>query len=311
MHAEGFLRRESPTCERQFKWWPTFPPEEDAEEVQEPPDVYYCPYCHEPADPEAWWTKEQLEYAQELAAAEVFEPELCCFKNDMERSNRRSRRLIRFDVSLPPLSKPEPLTELDDMVRVDVPCHPEEPTKVDEGWDGEVACLVCGIRYPVDLVRMLPEEDVVARHADELGVAPESATREAYRGSHLQDVIVGAIHELENEGLLTVPMKVTGPWELRPTSDDRRRVAGWREEWQRRQSRKDLEVQHAILSELQRQWRADPEMHKLRSQIDVERFCEENDIERGVYLANAHRLMDQGKVGKQRLDVAGPDSGII
>ena len=44
------------------------------------------------------------------------------------------------------------------MVRVDVPCHPEEPTKVDEGWDGEVACLVCGIRYPVDLVRALPEE---------------------------------------------------------------------------------------------------------------------------------------------------------
>jgi hypothetical protein len=45
------------------------------------------------------------------------------------------------------------------MVRVDMPCHPEEPLKVDEDWEQEVACLVCGIRYPVDLVRALPDED--------------------------------------------------------------------------------------------------------------------------------------------------------
>lgn len=159
LDADGFLRRECPTCERQFKWWPTPPPEEFSEEVQEPPDVYYCPCCHEPADPGAWWTKEQLEYAKELAAAEVLGPELRRFKNDMERGNRRSRRSLRFDVSLPPLSRPEPLTEPDDMVRIDVPCHPEEPTKVDEVWNGEVSCLVCGIRYPVDLVRALPEEE--------------------------------------------------------------------------------------------------------------------------------------------------------
>lgn len=157
----------------------------------------------------------------------------------------------------------------------------------------------------------VPEEDVVARLADELGVAPESATRETYRGSPLQDVIVGTIRELEDEGLLTVPMKMTGPWKLRPTRDGRRRVAGWREEWERRRARQDREAQRAILKELERQWRADPEMHELRSQIDVERFCEENDIERGLYLANAHRLMDQGKVGKQRLDGAGPDSGLL
>ena len=159
LDADGFLRRECPNCERQFKWWTTPPSEEDAEEAQEAPDVYYCPYCHKPADPDAWWTKEQLEYAQELAAAEVLGPELRRFKNDVERDARRSRGLIRFDVSLPPLSRPEPLAEPDDMVRVGVPCHPEEPTKVDEGWDGEVACLVCGIRYPADLVRVLPEEE--------------------------------------------------------------------------------------------------------------------------------------------------------
>ena len=157
LDTDGFLRRECPTCERQFKWWPTSPSEEAAEVAQETPEVYYCPYCHEPAGPEAWWTKKQLEYVQELAAAEVLGPELRRFKNDMEGGNRRSRELIRFDVSLPPLSRPEPLAEPDDMVRIDVPCHPEEPLKVDEGWDQEVACLVCGVRYPVDLVRALPD----------------------------------------------------------------------------------------------------------------------------------------------------------
>jgi hypothetical protein len=159
LDADGFLRRECPTCERQFKWWPTPPPEESSEEAQEAPEAYYCPYCHEPANPGAWWTKEQLEYVQRLAVAEVLRPEVRRFKNDMERINRRSQGQIRFDVSSPPLSRPESLTEPDDMVRVDLPCHPEEPTKVDGGWDGEVACLICGIRYPVDLVRALPEEE--------------------------------------------------------------------------------------------------------------------------------------------------------
>lgn len=159
LDADGFLRRECPNCERQFKWWSTPPSEDDAGETQEAPEAYYCPYCHEPASPDGWWTKEQLEYVHKLAAAEVMGPELRRFKDDMERGNRRSRGLIRFDVSPPPLSRPEPLTEPDDMVRIDVPCHPEEPTKVEEGWDGEVACLVCGVRYPIELVRALPGEE--------------------------------------------------------------------------------------------------------------------------------------------------------
>lgn len=164
---------------------------------------------------------------------------------------------------------------------------------------------------PMGHLEGVSEETVAARLAGELGIDPESATREAYRGSRVQDVILGTIRELEDEGMLAVPMKVAGPWKLRPTRDGRRRVAGWQEEWERRRARQDREVQRAILKELERQWRSGPEMHKLRSRIDVDRFCEENDVERGVYLANAHRLMDQGKIGKQRLDAAGPDTGII
>lgn len=44
------------------------------------------------------------------------------------------------------------------MVRVEFPCHLEEPIKVDKTWKEDIACLLCGIRYPVDLVRALPEE---------------------------------------------------------------------------------------------------------------------------------------------------------
>ncbi len=44
------------------------------------------------------------------------------------------------------------------MMRVDFPCHPEEPLKVSEDWDGDVACLLCGIQYPVELIRPLPED---------------------------------------------------------------------------------------------------------------------------------------------------------
>lgn len=161
LDEDGFLRRECPNCERQFKWWPTPTSEEisdEAEETQEAPEAYFCPYCHEPAPLDAWWTKEQLEYAQQLAVAEALGPQLRLMKNDLERGNRRSKG-ISFEMSDSALSRPEPLVEADDMVRVDMPCHPEEPLKVGEDWEQEVACLVCGIRYLVDLVRALPDED--------------------------------------------------------------------------------------------------------------------------------------------------------
>ena len=157
LDRDGFLRRECPNCEWQFKWWPTPPSEDASEETQEAPETYFCPYCHAPADPDAWWTKEQREYAQQLAVAEVLGPQLRRMKDNLESGNRRSG-MIRIDMSVPSFSRPEPLTEPDDMVRVDVPCHPEEPIKVDEEWDREVACLACGIRYPIELVRPFPED---------------------------------------------------------------------------------------------------------------------------------------------------------
>ena len=171
LDSDGFLRRECPSCERQFKWRPTQSEETDLSEVGDgdsdtlnesqganaAPEFYYCPYCYDPGALNAWWTQEQLAYGRELAAAEVLGPELRDLADSMMRLNRSGGLVgVHVDVNMPILSRPEPLTEPDDMVRVDFPCHLDEPLKIDEAWDEEVACLLCGIRYPVDVVRELP-----------------------------------------------------------------------------------------------------------------------------------------------------------
>ncbi|MDA8216340.1 MAG: hypothetical protein M0Z94_01840 [Dehalococcoidales bacterium] len=157
LDSDGFLRRECPKCERQFKW--LHREAEPSSEIEAPaPEAYFCPYCHEPAPPDAWWTKEQLDYARALAMAEVVGPQLRRFQRSLQSLNRPGG-FLRVDVTPSATPRPEALTEPDDMVRVDLPCHLEEPLKIDEAWTAEVACLVCGIRYPAELVRALPEAD--------------------------------------------------------------------------------------------------------------------------------------------------------
>lgn len=154
LDTDGFLRRECPNCERQFKWLPS--ESTDNAGMGEQVDAYFCPYCYDAGGPEEWWTKEQLEYVQQLAAAEVIAPQLRRFSRDLERSNR-SGSMVKFTTTSSKIPAPQALTEPDDMVRLDLPCHLEEPIKVVEDWDEEVACLICGIHYPVDIVRALPE----------------------------------------------------------------------------------------------------------------------------------------------------------
>ena len=58
------------------------------------------------------------------------------------------------------LMEPEPLVEFNDMVRLEFPCHLEEPIKVHEQWNQEVACVMCGTCYPIDVVRTLSREEI-------------------------------------------------------------------------------------------------------------------------------------------------------
>jgi hypothetical protein len=152
LDGDGFLRRECPTCEREFKWLPSAPGEavEDANSGTDTPS-YTCPYCGIQAPAGSWATKAQVELAQSIVMREVVGPQLEEFGRELERMNRETGGLITFSAQVEhdqPITDPT-LTESDDMRRVDFTCHPGEPIKVLEDWQGDVFCLVCGTAMTV------------------------------------------------------------------------------------------------------------------------------------------------------------------
>jgi len=154
LDSDGFLRRECPSCKREFKWLPT----QGAADAEPAAETYYCPYCYEAAAPNSWYTKAQVEVAGQVVQKEALEPRVRSFLSGL-KSLERPGGSFRVEVNPPSYPQPTALTEPDDMDRVDFPCHPQEPLKVDPTWNEEVGCLVCGFRYPVDLVRALPNDE--------------------------------------------------------------------------------------------------------------------------------------------------------
>lgn len=58
---------------------------------------------------------------------------------------RQSSQFVEIKAGATPTRRNRPpLTEPDDMRRVDFECHPAEPVKVFENWSEPVHCLVCG-----------------------------------------------------------------------------------------------------------------------------------------------------------------------
>jgi DNA-directed RNA polymerase subunit RPC12/RpoP len=145
LDADGFLRRECPTCEREFKWLPS--PSGDGENAADAESLpYTCPYCGIRAPAESWATKAQVALAQSIVMREIVGPQLEELGRQLERTSRQTGGLISFSAHVQrdePTADPT-LTESDDMRRVDFPCHPAEPIKVLEDWAGDVLCLVCG-----------------------------------------------------------------------------------------------------------------------------------------------------------------------
>jgi hypothetical protein len=140
--SDGFLRRECPTCERQFKWLHT--PEEEGSSALVSDGGYFCPYCGVQAETNTWLTQAQVELAQNMVATRVVGPMLKKFGDDLKGIGRGSRRMIRADVTYNRPDELDPLTEVDDMTRIDFDCHPTEPLKIVDGWDKPVRCLICG-----------------------------------------------------------------------------------------------------------------------------------------------------------------------
>jgi hypothetical protein len=140
LDSDGFLRRECPTCEREFKWLPS---NEDEVESQSVPDGdYFCPYCGVQAPSGSWFTQAQIELAENMVATEVVGPMLQDFTRGIESIGDRSGGLMTVSASHDEPDKLDPFTEVDDMKRVDFKCHPSEPVKT--LWDKPIRCLICG-----------------------------------------------------------------------------------------------------------------------------------------------------------------------
>lgn len=136
LDSDGFLRRQCPTCEREFKWKPA---DEDVEETQPQDGGYFCPYCVVQAPPGSWWTEAEIEDAKARAFDQVVKPQLDQLAGAADGSG-----FLEVEVSMPEPTTPSTPDEQDDMKRVDFPCHPEEPIKVLDDWDRAVHCLICG-----------------------------------------------------------------------------------------------------------------------------------------------------------------------
>jgi hypothetical protein len=144
LDEDGFLRRECPTCERQFKWF--HGQAEDRPDEFVDPENYFCPYCGVPSGADTWWTAQQLEYVQAEAAG----PLLRELTDELQRSLGPSSRHGFFSLSVEPGEAPEPpmpLLELNDLMIVAPPCHPFEPLKVLDDWAESLHCLMCGERF--------------------------------------------------------------------------------------------------------------------------------------------------------------------
>lgn len=142
LDRDGFLRRECPHCEQEFKWHDGRT--DDAPKDYVYPDVHWCPLCGQSAALDQWWTPTQAEYVRDAATG----PLLNQFTDQLKDAVRGSK-FIKFESSNERIEVPDPLAEPDDMVIIAPPCHPWEPVKVPDDSTAPYYCLLCGEAYAV------------------------------------------------------------------------------------------------------------------------------------------------------------------
>src|SRR5512139_1630414 len=143
LDEDGFLRRECPSCEREFKWF--YGQTDDRPDDFLEPVNYFCPYCGEPSGLDSWWTPAQLEYVRGAAMGPILEEAFGEIKRTL---GSIKSDFIKFEAkSMSQPEPPMPLVEPNDMKMVAPPCHPFEPLKIQEDWTEPLSCLMCGEQF--------------------------------------------------------------------------------------------------------------------------------------------------------------------
>lgn len=140
LDGDGFVLRECPACEREFRWHVSADEDEGS---PVPPGGYFCPYCGKQASPDSWFTKTQANFLSATAIHEVVGPQLDEILGGLAKDSGSLRIEVTGSVGG---EKPAPLDEDFDAEtrRVEFSCHPSEPIKVALGWEDSVHCLICG-----------------------------------------------------------------------------------------------------------------------------------------------------------------------
>ena len=140
--SDGFLSRQCPSCRRVFKRPISRMQDSDASPAA------YCPYCG--ATPEGRWdTDAQAAYFQAHAARLGAEYVATQFREMLEGLSSSFLQVSHEQADLPPDPGAPPPESLEGFRLVRVPCHPDDPLKIDAPWSDDVACPLCGITYPI------------------------------------------------------------------------------------------------------------------------------------------------------------------
>ena len=136
LDKEGFIRRECPSCKQEFKWLAK------TDSKSELATHYFCPLCGKSAKPDSWWTPAQVEYEKGKAEVEMDRG----LQNNLHKILPNSKNM-----SLQSSSKSVPdITEPDDMVIRESPCHKNEPFKIPENYTkGSLYCYICGNQFSI------------------------------------------------------------------------------------------------------------------------------------------------------------------
>lgn len=139
LDTDGFLRRECPSCGREFKWHHG-PTESRPADAVDPPR-YSCPLCGKQANHDQWFTQDQVRYQQETVEYYAHD----AINDELKRAFRGSKN-IKYTPGKNTAPAPTPLHEPNDMLILESPCHSWEPVKVpqERADSGPVFCLVCG-----------------------------------------------------------------------------------------------------------------------------------------------------------------------